>query len=140
MPFTTVATATAIGDDATGEAQEIKTEQPATERPEKKVYGEATLEDNFAEDVVMVVLDQETGGINKKHDPSFFGDYKEENIQDLTEITGDVKSKKYLNTEKFHQIFRIKLPKVSEKTEEMQVKQSELEIEEKIGEGFVFAG
>jgi subtilisin family serine protease len=60
-----------------------------------------------------VVIDKKIGGINKAHKKSFFGSFESEYIKDLTEITGDIDSKEYLNKEEFHQILKIKLPKDS---------------------------
>jgi len=38
---------------------------------EEKIYSNATVEDNFAGDSVLVVLDRKTGGINKTHKKVF---------------------------------------------------------------------
>ena len=127
-------------DTTIAEAEkELQVEQQESDI-EEKIFYEDTIEGDFAEDSVIVVLDKQTGGINKKHEAGFFGDYKEENIKDLTVITGDVKSKKYLNADKFRQIFRIKLPKVSEKTEEN--KKNVLDTVRKLEkqEGILYAG
>jgi hypothetical protein len=80
---------------------------------EEKIYDNPAIEDNFDGSSVLVVMDKRVGGINKSHKMSFFGSFEMEYIKDLTEITGDIDSKKYLNKEQFHQILMIKLPKDS---------------------------
>jgi subtilisin family serine protease len=79
---------------------------------EEKIYDTATIKDkdSFDGSTILVVLDQKTGGINKPHKKSFFGSFEIEDIEDLTEIIGDIDSKLYLNKEQFHQILKIKLP------------------------------
>jgi len=83
--------------NATIVSEEIKTYTP-------------TIEDNFDGSSVLVVMDKKTGGINKAHKKSFFGFFEVEYIKDLTEITGDINTKEYLNKELFKQILLIKLP------------------------------
>ena len=39
---------------------------------DKKEYCNATIEDNFVSDSVIVVMDKKTGGVNKKHNLDFF--------------------------------------------------------------------
>jgi hypothetical protein len=43
---------------------------------ESKVFCNATIEQDFSDDTVLVVLDKNISQINKVHDISFFGDIK----------------------------------------------------------------
>ena len=80
---------------------------------EPKVQIEVSLEDDFDDSCILVTLDKYTSGVNKVFDDDFFGDFPKKSVTDLTYITGDVSSKKYLNTEEFRQIFKIELPVAS---------------------------
>ena len=40
---------------------------------DEKIYCNATIDQNFAGDAVLVVLDSTVGSINKVHDKSYFG-------------------------------------------------------------------
>ena len=80
---------------------------------EPKVQIEVSLEDDFDDSCILVALDKYTSGVNKVFDDDFFGDFPKKSVTDLTHITGDVSSKKYLNTEEFRQIFKIELPVAS---------------------------
>ena len=53
---------------------------------DKKVYSDVTIDDEFADDRVIVVMDGSVGAINKVHSKSFFGDADISNIIDLTQI------------------------------------------------------
>jgi len=101
---------------------------------EEKIYSNATIEDNYDDSSVLVVLDKKTGGINKTHKKSFFGSFETEYIKDLTEIKGDIDSKEYLNKEQFRQILMIKLPTNS--------KSNVLDVVKKLEkvEGILYAG
>ena len=59
---------------------------------DEKIYSNARIEDKFDDSSLIVILDNFTGGVNKKHEESFFGDFKKEYVQDLTIITGDTKT------------------------------------------------
>jgi hypothetical protein len=76
---------------------------------EEKIYSKATIEDDFDGNSVILVMDKKTGGMNKRHNVNFFGSFEKVYVEDLTEITVDVK-KALINEEKFHQILMIKLP------------------------------
>jgi hypothetical protein len=79
---------------------------------EEKIYSNATIEDDFDGSSVIVVMDKKTGGMNKRHDPSFFRSFEKEYVEDLTEVTVDPKDS-LIDWEKFHQILMIKLPQDS---------------------------
>ena len=57
---------------------------------EEKIYSTATVEDDFNASSVLVVIDKNVGGINKKHGESFFGNFPKVSITDLTTITTDI--------------------------------------------------
>lgn len=76
---------------------------------EDKVYCEATIDENFADDCVLVAMDRNVGGINKIHEESFFGNIGIESVEDLTYIDGDIDEWQYLNKDSFRQILKITL-------------------------------
>ena len=76
---------------------------------EETIYCDITLENEFDDDSVIVVMDKYTSGINKQYPKAFFGDIGIKSIKDLTKITGKVEDKKYLDTENFRQILQIQL-------------------------------
>jgi hypothetical protein len=75
---------------------------------EEKICWNGTIEEDFDGSIVLVVMDKKTGGINKRHEESFFGDFKKEHIRDLTTVTVDIKDA-LVDVENFHQILEIKL-------------------------------
>jgi len=87
-------------------AQQEVTEED--ERFEEKIYSEATIDDDFVGDSVLVVMDKKVGGINKVHEESFFGDFPKEYIKDLTELTVDIKDA-LIDVKNWRQVLQIKL-------------------------------
>ena len=57
---------------------------------DEKQYWQGNIEDDFDGSTVLVVLDRNTGGINKEHNIEFFGGIEIEYIEDLMYIEGDV--------------------------------------------------
>ena len=47
---------------------------------EEKTYSNVTIEDDFDDSCVLVVMDKSVGGINKVHSEDFFGDIDIESI------------------------------------------------------------
>ena len=80
---------------------------------ETKVYSVATINDAFATDSIVVVLDKSKSVINREHKKSEFSGVNIDHIEDQTTITGNVADKKYLNREGFHQILNITLTEKS---------------------------
>ena len=78
-------------------------------------------------------MDRRTGGINKIHEPSFFGEFEREYIKDLTRIDLE-KKPKYLNEKDFRQILKIQL-----KTENKENVINVIRQLEKI-DGIIYAG
>ena len=74
---------------------------------ESKQYWCGDINDEFAEDSVIVVLDKNISGYNKKHTKDFWGGISQEHIEELTKMSEDVEDLKYLNKESFRQIFKI---------------------------------
>ena len=82
-------------------------------RLEDKIYSNVTIDKDFDPSCVLVVMDKYTGGINKKHEYSFFGNLNIKSIKDLTYITGDIITKELLDFENFRQILEIELEEKS---------------------------
>lgn len=80
----------------------------------KKVYSSATIDDDFEPDSVIVVLNKESGAINKVHSKEKFKGVEIEDIRDLTKITGDIKSKN-IDEENYQQILQIMLKEKTKK-------------------------
>jgi len=79
---------------------------------EEIIYSYATINDDYDGGSVLVVMDKNTGGINKVHKESFFGNFPKEYVKDLTELTIDIKEA-LIDEENFRQILQIKLPENS---------------------------
>jgi len=62
-------------------------------RMEEKIFWTGTIDEDFDGSSVMVVMDKNTGGVNKVHDKSFFGNIEIESIEDLTIFTGNIDEK-----------------------------------------------
>ena len=88
-----------------------KGESEKVETNDEKIYCDATIEDDFANDCVLVVLDKNVGGINKVHSKSFFNSVGIKSITDLTAMS-DATS---VNTYEFRQILRIELSEKGKK-------------------------
>ena len=54
---------------------------------DEKIYWNGTIDDNFGDSTVIIVMDRNFSGINKVHEKSFFGDIEIESIEDLTYVT-----------------------------------------------------
>ena len=74
-----------------------------------RIVCQATLEDNFADDCVLVVIDAEHSEINKEFRLEDFPGVDITEIRDLSYITGDPYSNPYLNTVGFKQILKLTL-------------------------------
>ncbi|MCL2140421.1 MAG: hypothetical protein FWH42_01905 [Dehalococcoidia bacterium] len=81
----------------------------ASEVEEIKEYWIPDINEDFDDSSVLVVMNKRTGGINKQHEQSFFGDFPIEAIYDLSYINGDPKELKSLDMDNFHQILQIVL-------------------------------
>ncbi len=114
---------------------------------DEKIYANATLREDFADDTVIVVLDKNTGGINKAISESLFGNIEMSAVKDLTvvkvpenlieiasvvdKINGetDMINSNHLtqkiNIESFRQIIKITLPKKSKSNVLEVIKQLE---------------
>ena len=73
---------------------------------EEKIYWNGTINDNFDDSTVIVVLDKNLSGINKVHDKNIFGNIDIVDIEDLTYVT-DIKT--IIDLENFQQVLLITL-------------------------------
>ncbi len=80
---------------------------------EEKIYSHSSVQEDFEEDSLMVVMDKYISGYNKNQNMIFNSIAGIENIEDLTYITGHLDEKEYLNRESFRQILKISLQEES---------------------------
>lgn len=80
---------------------------------EDKIYSHSSVQEDFEEDSLMVVMDKYISGYNKNQNMIFESIAGIENIEDLTYITGHLDDKEYLNREYFRQILKISLQEES---------------------------
>lgn len=69
-----------------------------------------SINDDFDDDSVIVVMDKITSEVNKVYALDYFGGIDIESIDDLTYIEGEVCGDEKLNMENFHQILQLNLP------------------------------
>jgi len=50
---------------------------------DEKIFSNVTIEDDFDDSSLIVILDNFTGGVNKKHEERLFGDFEKEYIGNL---------------------------------------------------------
>lgn len=91
---------------------------------EPKVYSNATLEQEFDDSRILVVLDKRISKVNKKLSKNFFGLLKDAQITDLTQIEGSLTDKN-IDEENFRQILEIQLPENSKQNVLKVIKQLE---------------
>lgn len=77
----------------------------------KKFLCTATLEDDFADDSVIVVINKDRSELNNKFQISDFGEEVFNEIIDLSAVDGDLNGKEYLNSKDFRKILKLKLKK-----------------------------
>lgn len=80
---------------------------------EEKIYSHSSVEEDFEDDSLIVVMDKYISGYNKNQNMIFDSIAGIENIEDLTYITGHLDEKEYLNRESFRQILKISLQEES---------------------------
>lgn len=76
---------------------------------EKKAFCDATLEDEFESNSVLVVLNKNVGGINKRINENIFKNINYTTIKDLTHIDNPSQENEYVNLKEFNQILKIEL-------------------------------
>lgn len=91
----------------------------------EKVVCTATLKDDFADDCVIVVINSNYSGINKRFALSDFNEDIFAEIIDLSAVDGDISEKEYLNTESFMQILKLKLKKTGREEVLTAIKEAE---------------
>ena len=86
---------------------------------EEKIFCKATLEDDFADDCVIVVLKNSVSRLLQDYDKSSFPEIDCINVDDLTHYTKEIfkdptkndgEMAQMLDIDKYHQILRIDLP------------------------------
>lgn len=96
-------------------AVDSKTEYSAEESEDNtKIYSDVSIDDNFEEDSVIVIIDQQYGGINKVHEKDYFCLTNIEEIVDLTQIdnyedNNSLSNKPMISSTNFRQILKLKL-------------------------------
>ena len=76
---------------------------------EEKIYSNVSIDDNFDNSSVLVVMKKEVSQVNKVYDGSFFGDIGISEIYDLTYIDGGLVEETNINLNEFTQILQLKL-------------------------------
>ena len=76
---------------------------------EEKKYDTTTIDEDFEDSCVMIVITQKQSEVNKSHNGKFRLVSNIESIEDLTSLTGNIDDKEYLDRENFHQILKINL-------------------------------
>ena len=73
---------------------------------ERKIFSKATMDDIFEDNSILVVLDKNVGGINRKIDYTLFNSFEYIDIIDLTHMEGNLENE-FLDRENFHQILKV---------------------------------
>lgn len=75
---------------------------------EARLYSNAKINEDFADDSIIIIMDKNSSDVNKFHS---FGIARNSQVKitDLTRIDGSADKKKYFNKDEFHQIFKIDL-------------------------------
>ena len=76
-----------------------------------KIICQATLDDDFADDCVIVVIDKSNSKVNKLFTKKQFKGVSLENVKDLTYLEGDPDDLQYFNQEEFKQVLKLDLVK-----------------------------
>jgi len=125
---------TRAGSVFESEAKSEMFEESGIPALEVKEYWEPDINEDFDDSSVLVVMDKQTGGINKQYEERFFGSFAKEAIYDLSYIgdargnkisENDAKELRSLDTENFNQILQIKLPENSKENVINVIKQLE---------------
>ena len=85
--------------------------EPLAEEDEEKELCTATIDDDFAEGVVLVVIKKAYSEVNKPFTPEDFPEIECTEVEDLMSFDCDPNDLAYLNKASFHQILKIKLAK-----------------------------
>ena len=91
---------------------------------EDKQYSNVSIDENFAGDRVLVLLDKNISGINKVHDDALFGTFPKKEIRELT-VYDKNKDQLLMNQEEFRQIFSIVLPEDNKELVILAIKELE---------------
>lgn len=83
-----------------------------------KIYCDATLDDDFSDNCIIVVINKSNSKINKKYEKTKFRDIGAARVEDLTAVDNDVDingEDSLINTGDFRQILKITLKKPGKK-------------------------
>ena len=80
-----------------------------TIQTEQKLFSNTNINDDFDNSTVIVVIDKYNSGINKNQEHLFSNIPSLNSIEDLTYITSDINTLKYLKQDDFRQIFKLNL-------------------------------
>lgn len=81
----------------------------ANSSPNSVIIEVPNLSDDFDDSCVMVIMDENTGKINREYSINYFGNCEISYIEDLTYVSGEVADKQYLNNNGFKQILKLNL-------------------------------
>jgi subtilisin family serine protease len=81
----------------------------AIEQYEDKVYCNTTINEDFADDCVLVVVDKFHSKLNKKYNKEYFKGLQIKSVTDLMAIDKSEDELTFLNTEDFRQILKLEL-------------------------------
>lgn len=84
-----------------------------TELFEEKIYCNTTIDEDFDESCVLVVIDKYHSEVNKVYDKNFFGDVSIREVEDLTSFNSNIDNLDYLNLQEFRQILKLELEEPS---------------------------
>jgi hypothetical protein len=101
-----------FGEGQTGISRSDAFVEPVEIQWEEKKYWTGTIDEDFDGSSVLMTMDKNAGGVNKRHDKSFFGGIEIESIEDLTYFTtsADKINTLGINWELWRQILCLNLP------------------------------
>ena len=78
-----------------------------------KKYPDLTSNRDFEMDSILIVMNRNNSKINKRFTSKNFKEIESSEVQDLTQLTGDIENKNYVDYENFKQILLITLKKAN---------------------------
>ena len=88
----------------------------AEEKYENKFYCNTTIDEDFADDCVLVVMDKYHSKLNKKFEKDFFEGLPIKSVTDLMATEKSEKDLPFLNVENFRQVLKLELEEPSKQT------------------------
>ena len=105
--------------------QEFRSSAESNSLTEKKILCNVSEDEDFEDNSIIIILNRQTGGINKRLDSNFFGGIEIKDIKDITYMTGDIAQRKYFDKENFRQILKLTLYEHSKENVIKTIKQLE---------------